>query len=328
MKHQDPRKDLEAAGLRAKKSWGQNFLRSEAVLSAIAEAACSEGGRVLEIGAGLGHLTQALLAACGARDGSPPDQARQGESESAHKAEQQDEALASPRNDHAADASDAHNSATEAREKTLPRVVAIERDRDMVAFLKEKFAREPAVEIREENALTFDYGAFARNEPTPPAIAGNLPYHLTSPILFRLLEVIEHFSLMVIMVQREVGERMMANPGSKTYGALSALVQARAEVKKLCNVPRGCFYPVPKVDSVVLTLRALPGVDAAAWSGPYRKTVNAAFSARRKTLKNALSSAFPDCERALAAAGISPERRAETLSVEDFWKLSETLGKE
>jgi 16S rRNA (adenine1518-N6/adenine1519-N6)-dimethyltransferase len=295
---QSPKSQLKELGLRPKKSWGQNFLHNESVLRSIANHAAKPGEVVLEIGAGLGHLTRQLLA----------------------------------------------NGAT---------VYAIERDRDMANALRQHFAdvlnpeATPGAEesapttnestpqaakpgtltIIEDNALTYDFADFAAQHPSLPSVVGNLPYHITSPILFRLLEVIEKFSRVTCMVQKEVCDRIVAAPGTDDYSALSALISARAQAKKLLNVSRGSFYPVPNVDSAVFQLTPLNDVDAAFWNGPYRAMVNASFHARRKTIWNNLRATYPPqkVEETLAALSIEPTRRAETLSPKDFWSLAEKL---
>lgn len=268
----DPKRELEERGLQAKKSWGQNFLRNPAVLDGIARAATANGAPVLEIGAGLGHLTRVLLAQGG-------------------------------------------------------RVSAVERDRDMATALRENFADEPRFSLFEDNALTFDYAAFARTQEAPPAIVGNLPYHLTSPILFRVLESLALFRRGVFMVQREVCDRIIAPPGSKTYGALSVMVQARAKAARLMLVSRGSFFPVPNVDSAVFVVTPHPNVDEVSWQGGFRELVHAAFAARRKTLWNNLRTAYGEerAQAALSATTIDPARRPETLSVDEFWRLSAQL---
>jgi 16S rRNA (adenine1518-N6/adenine1519-N6)-dimethyltransferase len=267
-----PRAQLKTLGLTAKKSWGQNFLHNDSVLRSIANTAAKPGEVVLEIGAGLGHLTRKLLA----------NQAK---------------------------------------------VFAMERDRDMVAALRLGFHEVSDLTILEDNALTFDFVAFATSQETTPSVVGNLPYHITSPILFRLLEVIERFSRVVFMVQKEVCDRIVAAPGSDDYSALSALVSARATPQRLMQVSREAFYPSPNVDSAVFQLTPLEGVNAAFWNGPYRDMVNASFHARRKTIWNNLRSVYPPDEvtRALQALSIEPTRRAETLRPDDFWRLAERL---
>jgi 16S rRNA (adenine1518-N6/adenine1519-N6)-dimethyltransferase len=267
-----PKAQLRALGLTPKKSWGQNFLHNESVLRSIANTAAKPGEVVLEIGAGLGHLTRKLLA-------------------------------------------------------NQTKVSAIERDRDMVAALRLSFADENNLTILEDNALTFDFVAFATSHKTIPSIVGNLPYHITSPILFRILEVIERFSRVVLMVQKEVCDRIVAAPGSDDYSALSALVSARAKPQRLMQVSREAFYPIPNVDSAVFQLTPLGGVDAAFWNGPYRDMVNASFHARRKTIWNNLRSVYPPekVTQALQELSIDPTRRAETLRPDEFWSLAEKL---
>ncbi len=276
MSHPSPRALLGKYGLHAKKSWGQNFLGDPEILGAIAAlAAPGPGERVVELGAGLGHLTERLLAR-GAE------------------------------------------------------VIAVERDRDMARVLRGELGGR--VTLLEADAVKVDYRALAAGAPGGGriAVAGNLPYHLTSPILFSLLDQADQLSRAVFLLQREVAERLAAAPGTKAWGLLSVLLQHRAEVRVARRVPPGAFLPPPKVESAVLV--ALFGPPRAALADParFRKLVKAGFGQRRKTLANALSAARlapPEAmEAALARAGIDPRRRGETLSVEEWAALDRALG--
>jgi 16S rRNA (adenine1518-N6/adenine1519-N6)-dimethyltransferase len=272
-----PRALLEKYGLRAKKSWGQNFLGDDAILSDIARlAAPRPGDLVVELGAGLGHLT-ARLVARGAR------------------------------------------------------VVAVERDRDMAAVLRGELGS--AVELLEADAARLDYGEIAARFSTPTAtqvaVVGNLPYHLTSPILFTLLDQVERVSRAVFLVQREVAERLAAEPGGKEWGILSVLLQREADVSIERIVPPGAFLPPPKVESAVVCVLFRPPLHPVKDAGRFRRLVKAGFAQRRKTLGNALRSARlvpPDAlSAALARAGIDPGRRGETLSGAEWAALDRAL---
>ena len=265
-----PHELLRNLGLRAKKSWGQNFLSDDAALSAIATATgVGEGDVVVELGPGLGHLTW-HLAATGAR------------------------------------------------------VVAVERDRDMVQALRTLAL--PGVEVVEGNAAKTDFAAVARADQV--VVAGNLPYHLTSPILFEVLEQVAHVRRAVFTVQAEVAQRLAADPGGRDYGILTVLLGLRFYVEQVVELPRALFHPPPNVDSAVLQLDRLPAPRADAGDeARFRRVVKAAFAQRRKTVLNSLRSDAAlweggDPAVALAAAGIDPRRRAETLSVPEFAALA------
>lgn len=212
---------------------------------------------------------------------------------------------------------------------TGARVVAVERDRELVPVLREELDGLD-VEVREANAATFDLRALAAERGQKLVVVGNLPYHLSTEILFHVFDQREVVSRAVFLLQREVTERIAASPGGKDYGVLSVLLQMHAEVDVPHRVPARAFTPPPKVESAVIRFRmrdvprADPGDEAL-----FRRLVKVAFAQRRKTLANALRAgriAEPERLRAaLAAAGIDPARRAETLSIEEFAHLSRLL---
>ncbi|MHB8418681.1 MAG: 16S rRNA (adenine(1518)-N(6)/adenine(1519)-N(6))-dimethyltransferase RsmA [Myxococcales bacterium] len=264
-----PSRLLKAAGLAPKKSWGQNFLADAGTLGRIAEAArVASGDTVIELGAGLGHLTERLLA-------------------------------------------------------TGARVIAVERDRDLAALLRREL---PAAEVVEANAATV---AFRELAGGPSVVVGNLPYHLSSRILFHCLGQRADMHRMVFTLQAEFADRLAAGPGSRTYGTLSVSAQALCRVQRLFTLPAGAFHPVPAVDSAVVLLEplAVPRVRLAGTSA-FEKTVRAAFGQRRKTLQNSLAGAgLTEVPAALAEAGLDGRRRAETLTVEELGRLAEALEK-
>ena len=292
-RYPSPRALLDKYGLRAKKSWGQNFLGDETILDDIARLAAPRAGdRVVELGAGLGHLTARLLA-------------------------------------RGAD------------------VIAVERDRDMARVLRGELGDR--LRLLEADAARVDYGEVARmfeaptptptstSTPTPTrsprvAVVGNLPYHLTSPILFSLLDQLEHVSRAVFLLQREVAERLAAPPGSRDWGIASVLLQREADVSVERIVPPGAFVPPPNVDSAVLCAIFRPPGEALAVADAsrFRRLVKAGFAQRRKKLGNALRAGrvVPDetLTSALEKAGIDPSRRGETLTVEEWAALDRALG--
>lgn len=270
-----PRELLRRHGLKAKHSWGQNFLGDEYALHQIAEGLLlSPGETVVELGPGLGHLTRQLL-------------------------------------------------------DTGARVVAVERDRDMVRVL----------ESQELEGLTVVPGnaakiRFAEVAGVPKfALAGNLPYHLTAPILFQVLEQREPLTRVVFTLQQEVVTRLASPPGSRAYGLLPALLGLFFEVEEILQLPAHMFHPPPKVDSAVVRLTPHPRPLAEITDDArFIRVVKAGFAQRRKTLLNSLKSdaglGTPDHLRAaLETAGIDPNRRAETLAPQEFAALERALPK-
>jgi 16S rRNA (adenine1518-N6/adenine1519-N6)-dimethyltransferase len=199
-------------------------------------------------------------------------------------------------------------------------VTCIEIDRDLAQRLRERFAPDRLALI-EGDALAFDWVAFAGRQPAALRLVGNLPYHISTPLLFALLPVAarvrdEHF-----MLQKEVVDRMVASPGGRDYGRLSVMLQFRYRVERLFNVPAGAFSPAPKVQSSFVRLRPraadeLPDVDVATFSD----VVTAAFGQRRKTLRNALHGLLD--EAAIRGAGVDPSLRAEALAGGQFVALA------
>ncbi len=254
-----------------KHSWGQNFLGDPHTLGRIA-AACElrVGDAVVELGAGLGHLTEQLLA-------------------------------------------------------TGARVVAVERDRELAAVLRDVFQDRPGLTVVEANATTCSIRELAG---LPCAVVGNLPYHLSSEIIFHCLAQRADITRMVFTLQSEFAGRLAAGPGSRTYGVLSVQAQSLCEVRLLFKIAAGAFHPKPEVDSAVVSLVPLAAPRTPLAGTPhFERTVRAAFAHRRKTVQNSLTgSGLQGVKEALAAAGIEPTRRAETVSVEEFGRLATALA--
>jgi len=216
------------------------------------------------------------------------------------------------------------------------RVLAVEIDRGMLPVLAETLAGADNIEIIEGDALKTDFdrlaaertgGVFGR-DAKPYKLLSNLPYYITSPFLMHLLLNRFNFSQAIIMVQLEVAERLNAVPGSKQYGSLSVAAQYFTETKMLFKVSRTVFFPAPEVDSAVLRLtrRSRPAVEVED-EETFFKVVRAAFGQRRKTLLNSLAGAGlgPDkaaWQRILAACGLTPSRRGETLTLAEFASLT------
>lgn len=200
------------------------------------------------------------------------------------------------------------------------RITAIEIDRDLAARLRERFPSD-GLALHEADALAFDFATFGETL----RIVGNLPYNISSPLLFHLATYEARLRDIHAMLQREVIARMTAVPGSADYGRLSVMLQSRFRVTRLFTVPPGAFRPPPKVESAVA--RLVPLGDAKPVivdDGLFAKIVTAAFGQRRKTLRNALSGLVD--ETLLSAANVDPGARGETLSVEAFVRLANLLA--
>ncbi|HTO98055.1 MAG TPA: 16S rRNA (adenine(1518)-N(6)/adenine(1519)-N(6))-dimethyltransferase RsmA [Myxococcales bacterium] len=207
---------------------------------------------------------------------------------------------------------------TRALAATGARVVAVERDRELAPILR---AELPGVEVIEADAKSFDLLAVAERAGQRVVVCGNLPYHLSSPILFHLLDQRAAVRRAVLLLQREVAERIAAPPGGREYGLLSVLLQQVADPSLALAVPRHAFTPPPEVESTALVLEFLDQPRAAIRDeARFRTLIKAAFSQRRKTLWNALK-AMPGARQALEGSGIDPQRRAETLTVEEFARI-------
>ncbi len=205
------------------------------------------------------------------------------------------------------------------------RLLVCEVDTDLIDYWRQR--ELPGLEVLAGDVLELDWEeAFT---PGPFVMVANLPYNISSPILFKLIEHRTLFRRMVLMFQREVGERLLASPGGKDYGILSVLLRVWYDIAKVVVVRPGAFYPPPKVESMVLRFDPLPEprVPLQGWKH-FGTVVKAAFAQRRKTLRNTLGSGGWSREEvvtALAACGIDPARRAETLDLEEFSRLAGAL---
>jgi 16S rRNA (adenine1518-N6/adenine1519-N6)-dimethyltransferase len=214
------------------------------------------------------------------------------------------------------------------------RVVAVERDRDLVPVLAEELAEARAsgrVDIVEGDAQTTDLRTLLgeADPESPRVLCGNLPYQITGRLLQLAVQQQDAVDRVVFMVQREVADRLLAAPGTKEYGALTVFVQAAFSVERVMNVSAGCFYPPPDVTSAVVRLTALRPPRAEE-TPTFRALVRRAFEARRKTLRNAWRGIAPDdaIARAASAAEISLDARGETLDVSKFARMTALLGEQ
>ena len=269
---------LAAAGLRPQKRWGQHFLCDPGVARRIVDAArLAPDAPVLEIGPGLGALTDELTARAG-------------------------------------------------------RLYLVEIDRGLATRLAERYATRPHVRVLVGDVLELPLDTLIA-EPDVTVVA-NLPYNISTPVLFRLRALRTRFPRAVVMLQREVAERLAAGPGDDARGVLSVLLQTWAEVRVAFRVSRRSFVPPPRVDSAVVELRfsAAPRV-AVADPEFYDAVVRAAFGQRRKMLRNALAALAmsrgldaPALEARCARAAVDPRARAETLALDDFARLAAALA--
>jgi len=267
---------LKNSGMRPRKRLGQSFLEDKNVINKIILVADIHAQDfVVEIGAGLGIMTEILASQAG-------------------------------------------------------KVIAIDVDPRMTAILRERLQDQPRVEIMEKDVLTCDFSTLQNDDKAPKLkVIGNIPYNISTPILFHLLAFRRHISAMVLMLQKEVVDRIVASPGTKEYGIPSVLISMFAIPTKEMNVPASCFYPQPKVASSVIkiVMREKPLVELKDEHFFFR-IVKIAFAMRRKTILNNLRAAdLPfssdkEIEILLDQAGVEGRRRGETLSPEEFGRLS------
>ncbi len=274
----DARVLLDRYGLRAKKSFGQNFLISDRVLRAIADASVSSDmDWIVEIGAGLGTLTARI-----------------------------------------------------AERVTAGKVIALEPDPDMIRVLKAELGDVDNLEIEHVDAMKYDLRMVHRMVGEPIIVCGNLPYHLASQLIFKVIDARDVVKFAVFMIQKEMADRIVAKPGTKEYGALGVMVRTYCDVSTVIKVGAGSFVPAPKIDSTVIKMTPLANAEPRvpiADHAHYSKVVHAAFGQRRKTLRNALRAVWPEeaVDAALASTKIDGQRRGETLSIEEFGRVAAAL---
>lgn len=198
--------------------------------------------------------------------------------------------------------------------KVAKKVLAIELDSDLYKKLQDELAGRENVELVLGDALKYRY-----DDLGPFKVVANIPYYITTPIIFSLIAARGNLVSMTLTIQKEVAQRIVANPGTKDYGVLSLAVQYHADPEIKFIIPAGAFRPVPKVDSAVIHMhiRKTPKVIVADEALLF-KIIRAGFSQRRKTLSNALKPLMPDIKDVLIDTGIDPGRRGETLSMDEF----------
>ena len=226
-------------------------------------------------------------------------------------------AIAPARDDHMVEIGPGTGILTDELVPVLRHLHVVEIDRDLAAALRKRFPKEK-VTVHEGDALDFHFESL----PAPLRVVGNLPYNVSTPILFRMAELADRIRDCVFMLQKEVVERMVAEPATADYGRLSVMLQYRVAMALAVRVPPGAFTPPPKVDSAVVRMAPLgAGRPRAKDEALFERIVAAAFSQRRKMLRSAVRSLVKP--EAFAAAGIDAERRGETLSVAEFIALAD-----
>jgi 16S rRNA (adenine1518-N6/adenine1519-N6)-dimethyltransferase len=227
--------------------------------------------------------------------------------------------------------------------KRARRLIAVELDRVLAAQLRLRFGMFPNVEVIEADILSIDFDSLfgpkpglrrpgIEFKPTPAKVIGNLPYYITSDILLRLFEYSKYFETLVILVQREVADRIAAEPGGRDYGLLSATAQLHARVEKLFTLPPTAFAPPPQVHSAALRLTMAPrdqqlGLDTLGFKDGFIDFLKLSFGQKRKTLWNNLKSAYaePRLRAALSQARVKAAARAETLRLDESAALYRAL---
>ena len=214
--------------------------------------------------------------------------------------------------------------------RQVKKVIAVEIDPKLVAILNKKMKDYPNVEVVKGDILKVDFRQFLKREGHPIKVVANLPYQISTPLLFRFIELKEGFSAFTLMLQKEVAERMVAPPGRKEYGPLSIFIQMFSDVSIRFFIKPSAFFPPPKVESAVVHMvwKEKPMIETndEEW---FKRVVRACFGYRRKTLVNALKHSelfLPEpVELKMEAIGIDPRRRPETLTIQEFASLAEAL---
>jgi len=267
---------IKKYGLKLLKGRGQHLLPDKNILGKVVDALRLQAGDiVIEIGPGLGYLTELILPNVG-------------------------------------------------------ELIGVEIDERFCEILQERFGEFESFKLVCGDILEFDFSFIGTGKVK---VAGNIPYSITTPILLHLLDNRKYIDLAVLMVQFEVAQRLVAEPGCKEYSALTVHLNYWADVEFIARVKKSCFIPQPKVDSAIVRLRFREPAVRAEDEGLFEKIVRASFGKRRKSLKNALvceetlGLSKAECIKLLEIAGIDPGRRGESLSVNEFVELANTFVK-
>jgi 16S rRNA (adenine1518-N6/adenine1519-N6)-dimethyltransferase len=214
--------------------------------------------------------------------------------------------------------------------RRVKRILAVELDPELIGPLEERLKGIPSskVTIVQGDLLKLDFSSLAREMDAKITVVGNIPYQLTSPILFMLLDQALLCRRALLTIQKEVGERLLGVPGTRAYGILTVLVSYQARIQPIMDLPAQVFKPKPKVDSMALLLDfTQPHPKRAQNEDHFKRVVKAAFSQRRKTIHNSLKAfAGESLAGVLNNLGIDPQRRPETLTLDEFIQLSDRLS--
>lgn len=259
-------------GHQARKRFGQNFLSNDFYISKIVESIrAQDTDHLVEIGPGLGAITEHLVAQSGRLD-------------------------------------------------------VVELDRDLIPRLSDKFSNADNFQIHQSDALKFDFTQLQQSPEQKIRIVGNLPYNISTPLIFHLLQQRHVIQDMYFMLQKEVVERLCASPATKQYGRLSVMAQYYCQAQMLFVVPPGAFSPAPKVDSAIVCLKPYETIkNPVSNTDLLGKVVTAAFNQRRKTIRNSLKDWVN--QEGFESIGISPTERAERLSLDDFIDICHFIEK-
>lgn len=211
---------------------------------------------------------------------------------------------------------------------TAGKVIALELDPDMIGVLKAELGTVDNLDIEQIDAMRYDLKMVAKWRGDSITVCGNLPYHVASQLMFRVIEAREVVRHCVVMIQKEMADRIVAKPSTKEYGALGVMLRTYADIHTVIKVPAGAFLPPPKIDSTVIKMIPLAQPRTEITDDKhYSKVVHAAFGQRRKTLRNALQALWPveQVDAALQATGIDGMRRGETLDIPEFGALAKQL---
>lgn len=211
---------------------------------------------------------------------------------------------------------------------TAGKLIAVETDPNMIRVLRAELGTVDNLDIEAADIMRYDLRMVAKWRGEPIIVCGNLPYHIASQILFKVIDARAVIRHAVVMVQKEMADRIVASPGTKQYGAIGVMLRTYADVFTVIKVSAGSFWPPPQIDSTVLKLVPLPAPRAPIEApAHYSKVVHAAFGQRRKTLRNALRAAWSDdqVDAALSTTTIDGQRRGETLEIAEFAALAAAL---
>ena len=202
-------------------------------------------------------------------------------------------------------------------------LIAIELDKRLFLHLQKAFVAYSNITLINKDVMKHDFG-----QHEPFKVIANIPYYITTPIIFKLIEEKNNLRSMTLTIQKEVAKRIVAQPGNKQYGVLSLMVQFYGRTDMLFTIPAGAFKPKPKVDSAVIKIERhlKPPVDVAS-EDIFRRIIKTSFANRRKMLSNTLKAVHPDIKTIMNEINIDPSRRPETLSMEEFARLSNAIEK-